>query len=174
MSRIVRSIDAYYEKDGPFGVDRDVAEQVLAGACEIISPIAGQVAIGSLRAVAIRSSEAHIAAEKIALPAGGHQALLSGRSPLLRGRPVLGVAIFGGNLPAETRTMLRVSPTYSVSEMAAAQAHEIGHSLIKGDSDKHCPNEFCLMYAAPTMRSFCDDCASDLELAGYSALAKRL
>lgn len=189
MSKAVRTVDAFYEATGPYAVDKGLAEGFFENAFSILSGYTGKIALKDLRGMRIPLEGNSINPRRIKLGAEPHTMLLTRRfvdtGNSHDGALTTGVCDIAqdGSFVKLSKTIVQVQstekdPTGAVTLFSAV--HEGAHSF----GLEHCADEACIMYPrtnAATERqllssgaSFREDCAEDLEVAAYLALADTL
>jgi hypothetical protein len=199
MSRPVRTIEAFYEAKGPFAVSKGFAENIVHGAAAIVARHTGPIAVAKIRGVRLPEEPVTIDISKVGLGKAPHTMLITRRKE--SGKP--GPQPTGRTLPVsiatsiiESKTVITTPPAYedvAGGKTLATVVHEMGHGFGLGVSESweaqaqvHCPDLACIMTSAPEVaangvayaissgKPFCDNCAGDLELAGYMSLAAQL
>lgn len=181
-TRPVRSIDTYCEVDGPFAVARDRADHIHEAAFRLVGQHTGRIAAALSRGVRIASDASAVVPEYIRVPQSDHISIVTGRRVLRPdGRRIIGKTVMSKTTHC-TRTMLCVEDK-SFGETDAADIRRMAHETAHGFGLIHCKIGSCAMAKSPPIDPtelvvpgdiFCNSCASDLELAGYVALATTL
>lgn len=190
MSRVIRTIEAFYEVGSPHAVDPAHAREIFGTAQGLISQYVGPVAIASIRGARIPLDDrAAVEPLKLRLSNARHTALVTGRPTAVGheasqyGGVTSTVTGYGGADGSSIAVTAPLEHLDKKGEIAVdVLVHEYGHSF----GLAHCATALCVMNAKAryqpnvtpprltTGRPFCDPCAGDLELAGYMALARQL
>lgn len=189
MPRTVREIDAFYEATGPYAVSRPYAENIQRTSVAMIGRYVGPIAINSIRGVNLPLSGPKINPLTVKLSNAPHTALLT-RREIVRNDEL---ATTGGRTivmkskdrvvsTSVTTSVIEAPFTMNTEVTLTSNIHELGHAF----GLTHClGRNACVMEArlesvsdAQDMlasgKLFCEPCEEDLELAGYSELAKQL
>jgi len=196
MSKPVRKLHGFFEAEGPYAINRGFAETIYDVSAGIVGRYTGPIALQSVKGVRIPTEANPIRLTGVRLGSADHTGLLTKRG--IHGE---GLAKPDGFEDGEFGglTQYRVDGTRVVSSKFLANVlpptldatggivikravHEMGHSF----GLDHCRLGACIMHAGhdsvmnavdPILASgkpFCDNCAGDLEVAGYQALAAEL
>lgn len=192
MSSPVRRIQAFYEATGPYAVNKAVAESIYKATFAIISQHVGMVALEGPRTASIALGDRPISLADARLGSAAHTMLLTGRAidegELRPGESNAGLCdVYTlDKVVKMSSTVVQVKP--ALNDPTASRAlytgvHEAAHSF----GLDHCKAKQCIMqsYAVydelqpsiqplVTDNPFCDNCASNLELAGHVELAVSL
>lgn len=185
---VIRKVSVYHEVGANvdrFNVSRDRAERLTAAAFSQLGNVIGSaIEVESMRGIRLGAFGNVVKAEKLKIPGEeAHQLLLTGRELTSRNRAMHGTVLMVGQY-VRTQEIVHV-PTMQADPYSAYAVgtiiHEGAHTFGLG----HCAIRDCIMHERyETMRGdfdskrmenpFCNPCAGELELLGYSALAKTL
>ncbi|HSX32382.1 MAG TPA: zinc-dependent metalloprotease family protein [Candidatus Saccharimonadales bacterium] len=182
MSKAVREFTVFYEADGPYAVSKDYAQSIMGGAASIVSKYTGHIAMGPAKGFRLRAATNPLPNKPLSLGSDyDHAAIITGRHVgVSEGQPVPGIAHVDDAQIAIYKFSTVEDPTGTHTMHAAV--HEMGHSF----GLKHCIGRLCCMNGEYSLepskvnpyiesgRPFCDPHAEELEIAGFTALAKRL
>lgn len=182
MTREVRVIDAFYEAQGPHSLSKALAESLYSRAIGLVAQHTGPIALAGVRGVRLRlPDDSPIKPGMVGLGSAPHTALLT-RRPVIHtdgthkrglGRTHVAPGLGGSVKSMVVSNVSAGTVDMDGSQSAALLVHELGHSFDLSDctTDPTCIMQPLIPSGKP---NFCDDCAGDLELAGYMNLAAQL
>jgi hypothetical protein len=191
MRRPVREIDAFYEARGNYIVDKRRATEIYNASAELVSQCTGPIALKGVRGVNIPMPGNILDIDRLRLSNENHTALLTART--IKDENDLGEHFSTGGI-----SQVRQFKDGSLGSAMAVQVfperwdsnesmgiyvatHELVHTF---GLLEHCVGSMCVMqacanndtsYAERVLQDpFCDNCACDLEVAGYQLRAEQL
>jgi hypothetical protein len=191
MSNLVRRVDAFYEATGPYAVNKSLAESLYGTTFGIVSKYAGHIGINGPIPMRVPITGGLINPDHIKFGPAPHTMLLTRRGVDLKTGPDAGItdsacdASLEGKLVRNSKTIVQVQAVESDPTAATliSGIHEVGHSFGLG----HCSCSACVMHPVAFVEEdlrvneilgsgapFCDNCAEDLEIGGFLALASNL
>lgn len=193
--KYIRRLAGFYEASGQFSVPEKDAVAIIDTATRIVGKYTGRILLTGIQGARISLPDNPLAAKRIRLGSELHKILLTKRGT--RGnaandnlRPadtfVAGTTVLSKNEADKiTDSRILVSTIAAgtgtvVDEAIEVAVHEMGHSW---GIEEHCAVGGCIMQTVCQDRPrdrflsgnpFCDNCAGDLEIAGYMALSQQL
>lgn len=177
MSGPVRRIQGFYEVESAFAVPVTYAHDILKASLYVVGEYVGPLALESMTGVRVNTPADPIRAKGLRINSGPHAAFLTRRQFESKTE---GSVAYGITLATEAPGLASKIFVHDFKDPTAtiiAGIHEIAHSF----GLDHCVDSSCIMQPRldepdPHMLKtpFCDNCAGDLELTRYSALATQL